>query len=243
MVTEIDDLRKTLMPGLWIFALIFIFFMAFKMKQEEIMGIKLLLPVPAIDSVSLSIFNKVQHDLLPPNIKILVTDPVHALLVQIDISFFFAFLISFPVLLSRLFSYLSPALHTHEKKIATNFALPFAVLFILGSVLGYLFLVPSVLRLLNIYTAVLNATTYYEVNKFISFVILFTFLSGVAFTLPIFMKLSVKFGVKKDFWSRNIKYAFIIIFATAFVLTPDLMTMFLVSAVLLSLYALGYYLS
>lgn len=235
MGQEIDILRKTFMPVLLVFAVTFIFLMAFKIQNG--------IPVPAIDSVSLSIFNKIQHDLLPPNIKILVTDPVHALLVQIDISFFFAFLISFPILLYRAVFYLSPALHQAEKKLLRTFILPFAFLFTLGSVAGYYFLVPAILRLLNSYTAVLNATTYYEVNKFISFVILFTFLSGVAATLPIFMKLSVKFGMNKEFWSKNLKYAFILILAVAFVLTPDLTTMFLVSVVLMSLYALGYFLT
>ncbi len=235
MVNELDVLRKTFMPAIWIFAITFIFLMAFKIQNG--------IPVPAIDSVSMSIFNRIQHDLLPPNIKILITDPVHAILVQVDISLFFAFIVSLPVFLFRLVSYLKPALHKSEKKIVTTFALPFAILFIIGSVAGYVFLVPAVLRLLNFYTEVLNATTYYEINKFVSFVILFTFLSGVAFTLPVFMKLSTNFGVNKSFWSKNIKYALIIILAVAFVLTPDLMTMFLVSGVLLSLYALGYYLT
>lgn len=235
MVQEIESLRKTLMPAIWIFAIVFIFLMAFKVQNG--------IPIPAIDSVSLSIFNKIQHDLLPPNIKILITDPVHALLVQIDISIFFAFLISFPILIYRTVFYLSPALHDNERKFMKNFALPCSMLFLLGSAVGYRFLVPAVLRLLNSYTTVLNATTYYEINKFISFVILFTLLSGVAFTLPVFMKLSVKFGIDKAFWSKNFKYILVFILALSFVLAPDLTTMFLVSAVLMSLYALGYYLS
>lgn len=235
MTQEIDDLRKSLMPAIWIFAIIFIFLMVFKVDNG--------IPHPAIDSISLEIFNKVQHDLLPQNIKILITDPVHALMVQVDISFFFAFVISLPVFLYRMVFYLSPALHSHERKMLKSFVFPLASLFLIGSGVGYYFLVPAILRLLNSYTTVLNATTYYEVNKFISFVILFTFLSGIAFTLPIFMKLSVKFGINKDFWSKNIKYALIFIIAIAFVLSPDLTTTLLVSSVLMSLYALGYYLS
>ena len=235
MAGEIDDLRKTFMPALWVFGIIFIFLMAFKIQNG--------IPVPSIDSVSLLIFNKIQHDLLPPNIKILITDPLHAVLVQIDISFFFAFMISLPILIYRTVFYLSPALHQNEKRMLRTFVIPFALLFLGGSIAGYYFLVPAILRLLNSYTTVLNATTYYEVNKFISFVILFTFLSGVAFTLPIFMKISSSFGIRKDFWAKNIKYALIFIVGIAFVLAPDLTTMFLVSFVLMSLYALGYFLS
>ena len=243
MTEEIDDFRKTLMPAIWIFAIAFIFLMAFKITHEKIFGVNIFLPVPAIDSVSMTIFNKIQHDLLPNNIKILITDPVHALLVQVNISLFFAFLISLPIFLFRLTKYLNPALHKNEQEVLATFALPSAILFIIGSAIGYAFLVPAILRLLNFYTTVLNATTYYEINKFVSFVILFTFLSGVAFTLPVFMKLSVRFGVNKSFWSKNIKYVLILILAISFVLTPDLTTMLLVSGVLLSLYALGYYLS
>lgn len=243
MLAEIEDLKNTLMPVIWVFAITFVFLMAFKIRQEQILGINIFLPIPAIDSISLSIFNKVQHDLLPKDIKILIIDPIHALLVQINISMFFAFLISLPILLYRIVSYLKPALHNHEKRIVVTFIAPCALLFLLGSVFGYFFLVPSIFRLLNSYTIVLNAVTYYEINKFISFVILFTFLSGVAFTLPVFMKLSIRFGVNKKFWLKNLKYALILIVTIAFVLAPDLTTMFLVSVVLLSLYALGYYLS
>lgn len=243
MGLEIENLKKTLMPAIWIFAFIFIFLMAFKIEQEQIMGVQIYLPVPAIDSVSLSVFNRIQHDLLPKDIKILIIDPIHALLVQINISMFFAFLVSMPILLYRIVSYLKPALHNHEKRIVTTFITPCVLLFLLGSAFGYFFLVPSIFRLLNSYTIVLNAITYYEINKFISFVILFTFLSGVAFTLPVFMKLSVNFGINKKFWLKNLKYALILIVSVSFVLAPDLTTMFLVSGVLLSLYALGYYLS
>lgn len=234
MVQEIDTLKKTLFPAVLVFALSFIILMVFKFDP---------LPHPAIDSISLSIFNKIQHDLLPKDIKILITDPLHALLVQIDISLFFAFLISLPVLLYQTTNYLAPALRKNEKRVVQTFVVPTAVLFFLGCFVGYYFLVPSVIKLLNSYAVFLNATTYFEINKFISFVILFTFITGVAFTMPVLMKLLAMLGVDRSFWVKNIKLALLIIAVVAFILTPDLTTMFLVSSVLLSLYALGYYLS
>ena len=243
MVDEIDNLKKMFMPVLLVFAVSFIFLMTFNIRKEHVMGINLVLPLPAIDSVSLSLFNKIQHDLLPKDMKILITNPINALLVQIDISLVFAFLVSLPILLYRVTSYLAPALRKHEKRLVVIFIVPSALLFLSGCVLGYLFLVPAILKLMNSYVILLNAATYFEINKFISFVLGFTFLSGVAFMLPVFMKLSGGIGIHRRFWGKNFKYALAVIVIMAFVVTPDIMTMVLVSAVLISLYALGYFLS
>src|SRR5712692_10167634 len=98
MVSEIDDLKGVLMPWLVVFAILFIFLLTFNIKKEQIMGHTIFLPMPTIDSLSLSLFQKIQHDLLPRDIKILITDPLNVLLVQVNVSLFFAFLISLPIL-------------------------------------------------------------------------------------------------------------------------------------------------
>lgn len=243
MASEIESLRKALMPAIWVFLAVFLFLVAFKIEHIIAWGLSLFFPIPALDSISLSIFNKIQHDLLPQGIKILVTDPVHALLVQIDISLFFAFIVSLPILLFQTVKYVSPALKDNERELLSKLALPTGGLFLLGCVMGYYFIVPSILKLLNSYTTVLNAATYFEINKFISFVLLFTFLSGIAFTLPILMKLLVKLGIDKRFFLKNFKFALIFVLAISFVIAPDLTTMFIVSAMMMSLYLFGYYLS
>ncbi len=244
MVQEIDELKGVLMPWLVVFAVLFTFLLAFTIKKEQIMGYTIFLPVPAIDSLSLSLFQKIQHDLLPRNIKILITNPLDALLVQINVSLFFSFLISFPILLYRMVLYLSPALHKNERKTIMILVFPAVLLFLFGCIFSYFFLIPSTIKLFSLYLVSLNAATYFEINKFISFVLGFTLVSAVAFVLPIFMKILSGFGItSRAFWRKNFKYVFIAIIVFSVVIAPDIVTMFILSLILIALYALGYFLS
>lgn len=243
IAAELTNLRRAFYPAILSFAAIFIFLMAFRIAAVPVGGFHLYLPIPAFDSVSLSIFNRIQSDLLPSNIKVLVTDPIHALLVQIDISLFFAFVVTLPILLYRVFTYLRPALRDGERQLVKTFIIPTAGLFVIGCLIGYFFLVPAVLRLLNDYAQFLSASTYFEINRFISFVLSLTFVSGLAFTLPSVMKILSRIGLGRAFWRRHLKFAVVGSLAIAFLVAPDLMTMIFVAGVLLSLYALGYYVS
>lgn len=246
MLAEIDEIRKTLFSWLIVFFLLATFLFFFNLKKIEIANVSLMFPVFSTNSLSLTIFQKIYSDLVPQNIKLLVTNPLNVLLIQVQVSLFFAFLISLPVLLYKLLLYLFPALYSHEKKMIKRSIIPSFLLFILGCIFAYSLLVPLTLRIMNSYNSPLNAATYFEINEFITFSLVAIFTSGIAFMLPIFMKvLSNLEIVSPSFWIRNFKYSLIAIAIFTAIITPDGtgVTMVMLSIPLISLYLLGWFLS
>jgi len=225
MEEELKEIRKTAL--LW-----FIIFCTFAI---------LLFPF------SLTLFQKIYSDLVPANIKILVTNPLNLFFIQIKVSAFFAFLFSLPFLLYRIVRYLSPALYVHERKIIKGFILPSVLLFTLGGLFAYFLLVPLTLKILNSYVLGLSsAETYFEINQFVTFALFAIFLSGISFILPVFMRtLSLLGLVNPKTWMKNFKYSLIAIVILSAIITPDGtgITMLMLSIPLVSLYLAGYALS
>ena len=238
MVQELDEIRKTLFAWLIVFFAFAIFLFFFNIKKG--------LPVFSTDSISLTLFQKIYSDLVPKDIKLLITNPFNVLFVQIQVSLFFAFLLSLPVFLYRVTSYLSSALKKEEKKALKMSIIPSILLFFTGCLFAYFFLIPFTLRFMNIYVTSFEAATYFEINEFISFVLALILTSGLAFTLPIFMRTLSSLGlIDSAFWIRNFKYSLIAIVIFTAIITPDGtgVTMLMLSIPLISLYLLGWLLS
>lgn len=195
---------------------------------------------------SLSLFQKIYSDLVPQNIKMLITNPLNPFFIQIQVAFFFAFLFSLPLFIYKALVYLFPALYSREKKAILNSLIPSGVLFISGCLFAYFLLVPLTLRIMNSYNLTLNAAVYFEVSQFITFALMAIFVSGVAFMLPIFMKTLSFLGiVKPKVWLSNFKFSLIAIALLTAIITPDGtgVTMLMLFIPLICLYLLGCLLS
>lgn len=235
---EINEMIKSLFSWLVIFVFVGLFLFFFNIRGG--------FPIVSTDSLSLTIFQKIYSDLVPSNIKLLVVNPLNVILIQIQVSLFFAFILSSPILIYKLVRYLSPALYRHEKKAVLESLVPSVALFILGTLFAYFLLVPMTLRIMNSYNLALNATTYFEINQFITFALVAILVSGVSFMLPIFMKTLSFLGiVNRRVWLANFKYSLIAIVIFTAIITPDGtgVTMLMLSLPLIFLYLLGCFLS
>ena len=220
---EIDEISKAVFT--WLLAFIGLFILFFSIGTSG------------------KFFEIIQHDLLPKEMQLIVTNPLNALLVQIEITVFLAFVVSLPLLLYKIISYLSPALRKREKKIIVNAILPSMAFFALGISFAYFLLIPSTFEIMNSYVFSVNALPFFEINEFVSMVIALTLATGFLFLLPVFMKvLNALEIVDKPFWISNFKYAFIMFLIFSAIITPDGtgMTMLLLSLPLTSLYFLGW---
>lgn len=191
-------------------------------------------------------FEIIHRDLLPKEMQLIVTNPLNALLIQLEISLFMAFLISLPYLLYKIITYLSPALYKHEKKTIIKALLPSALLFVSGALFAYFVLIPSTFKIMNFYVFSAGALPFFEINEFVSMVIALTLATGFLFLLPMFMKILSSLGiVDASFWIKNFKYAFITFLIFSAVITPDGtgITMLMLSLPLTALYFVGYFFS
>lgn len=177
--------------------------------------------------------------------KLAFFDPQEAFLVNIKIAFFTALLLSLPVILYQLWAFISPAMDEKIKKRWVNFLVFSLGAFISGSLFGFFILLPTALRFLLSF-AQESLEPVISVSSYTSFVVLLILGCGLVFEMPVLSYLLTKTGVVTDRFLRSKwKYAVIIIFIAAAVITPtpDAFSMTILAIPMLLLYEVSIWVS
>ena len=198
------------------------------------------------DSFAALWFQYLVAHVVPSSVPIIVTGPLTAFAVQIKLSLLLAFIVTLPLLLYKIFSYISPALYEREQRILYGLTAPIAILFAGGVYFAYTYIVPVTFFVLYGYAVPLGATTFLAMNEFIGLTIALLLVGGVFFTLPVLMTLLTFVGVvARDFWWQKWRQAFITLLVVSAIITPDGsgVSMVLLSIPTTSLYLVGAMLS
>ena len=218
------------------------FFFLFGIKEVDVLGKVYFLPLPTDPPFSVQLFEKMQQDLLPSGVQLIVTNPLSAFLSQIKISLSMAFFLSFPYFLFRIIGFFAPALYKKEKKAMLKLLFPSLILFAGGCSFAYFILIPPTFKILYSYTIAMGALPYFSVTEFVTLIFGFMMAVGIMFLLPIFMVLLTRMGiVENTFWKENWKYSFLFFLIFSAIITPDGtgITMIILSVPLSLLYFLG----
>jgi len=147
-------------------------------------------------------------------------------------------LLSSPVIFWQFWAFVAPGLYQHEKRVVVPFSLLSSVCFLGGAAFGYYVVFPPAFRFLMGYTTdFLSALP--TVTEYFSLCLRLLIAFGVVFEMPVFMVLLAKLGiVDRPFLSRNRKYAFLLSFIIAAILTPtpDVVNQLLMAVPLVVLY-------
>lgn len=229
----------------WIYSFVFFsfFFFIFGLKEVIISGKKYFLLLPASDSLSVQIFNKIKHDLLPPDVQLIVTNPMSAFVSQILLSILLGFLATIPLFIYRIILYIQPALLPHEKRAILWSLLPIVSLFFVGCAFSYFFLIPVTFEVLYPYATTIGAIPFFSINEFIYYVFSLMIAVGMVFLLPLFMiLLSLMKIIEADFWRRKWRQSLLLFLILSAIITPDGtgITMIMLFLPLAALYFAGY---
>jgi sec-independent protein translocase protein TatC len=208
----------------WIVILILFSFLFFFCNFEilYVFGHVIYMPFFNNDSFSVQVFNTIRHSLLPSDVELIATNPMSAVISQISMSIMLAFLITLPILLYGLITYINPALLPREKKVVTWSLIPFTLLFFSGCVFSYIFIIPSTFDMLYPFATVMGATALFPIDEFIQYVFSLMFGVGMVFLLPLFMiLLSYLRIVKAKFWIKKWKFALLFFLILSAIMTPD----------------------
>lgn len=140
--------------------------------------------------------------------------------IRLKIAIITGVVLSSPVWLYQLWAFVAPGLHRREKKWAYTFVVAAAPLFILGAVLAYFTMDKGLALLLSLAPA--NTIGLITITSYLSYVIMMTFVFGIAFELPLLVVILNMAGVltheriKK--WRRAIIFG---VFVFAAVVTPS----------------------
>jgi len=194
------------------------------------------------ENIAVQLTLLLKNTLLPPEVKFIQTAPGQAFFAQIHISLLLSIICSIPIIAREVFAFIYPALSTKTTTAIYKITLPILLLFIMGIVFSYLLVIPFTLSFLYRYGESLGAETFVTVSDFMTFVLQFMLGFGLAFQLPVIMfGLSLTGLVDSTFWSKNLRYAIVIIAIFGALITPDGsgITMWFVSIPMIVLYVLG----
>ncbi len=163
-----------------------------------------------------------------------------AFFVALKVSFFAAIMGALPIILSQIWAFIAPGLYANEKKMVIPFVVGGTTMFAVGVLFAYYVVTPFGFNFLITFGS-FKFTPLINIEDYVGFFTKIMFGFGLAFELPIFAYFLALLGLIND---RNMieffKYAIVIIFIVAALLTPpDVLTQLLMAGPLIILYGLS----
>jgi len=163
-----------------------------------------------------------------------------AFFVALKVAFFAAIVAALPIILSQIWLFVAPGLYANEKKMLIPFIVGGTVMFIVGILFAYYIVTPFGFNFLITFGS-FKFTPLINIEDYVGFFTKIMFGFGLAFELQIFAYFLALLGLINDRqMTEFFKYAIVIIFIVAALLTPpDVLTQLLMAGPLIILYGLS----
>ena len=163
-----------------------------------------------------------------------------AFFVALKVSFFAAIVAALPIILSQIWLFIAPGLYAHEKKMILPFIIGGTVMFVVGVLFAYYIVTPFGFDFLITFGS-FKFTPLINIEDYVGFFTKIMFGFGLAFELPVFSYFLALLGLVDDKqMTAFFKYAIVIIFIVAALLTPpDVLTQLLMAGPLIILYGVS----
>ncbi|MEO4055511.1 twin-arginine translocase subunit TatC [Solibacillus sp. CAU 1738] len=167
--------------------------------------------------------------------------PTDPLAVFLKVMFIIALVLTSPVLLYQLWSFITPGLHETERK-ATLKYIPYAFfLFLLGISFSYFVLFPYVMNFMMSLSSDLEIVQTIGINEYFSFLFKLVLPFGIIFQLPVVTLFLARIGLlNPELMAKFRKYSYFVLFVLAALLAPpDLISNLIVAVPLFILYEIS----
>jgi sec-independent protein translocase protein TatC len=176
-----------------------------------------------------------------PGGKLVYTEPAEMFFLWIKIAALAGVLIASPYIMLQVWLFIAPGLYAKEKKLAIPFVVTSSALFIGGAAFSHYVVFPAAWQFFagfsNEYIEFLP-----RVDPVFGMYVKLMLALGFTFQLPVLMFVLARLGIVTAGWLlKNFKYAVLLIFITAAVVTPDgnPVTQLLVGGPMVVLYLFG----
>ncbi|MBM4141150.1 MAG: twin-arginine translocase subunit TatC [Nitrospira sp.] len=167
--------------------------------------------------------------------------PAEAFWMHMKVSMITGLMISLPVIFLQLWKFISPGLLQKERKYVIPFVVITTVFFMLGALYCFFLVLPFAMGFLLTYKTG-SMTPMISVGSYVDFCIKFILAFGLIFELPIAIIFFTRIGVvTPKTLAKNRKYAILIAFIAAAILTPtpDVFNQTLMAVPMIVLYEAG----
>jgi len=176
-------------------------------------------------------------------VHIIYTAPAETIMLSIKIAIVCGLTIASPILFQQIWSFISPALYKNEKRLVLPTALASTVCFLSGIAFSF-YLLPLALNFLTEFAAD-TIDPFFKIDEYLGFLIKLALAFAFAFQLPVIAFVLSRIGlIDHHFLMRNFRYAVVLIFILAAVLTPpDVLSQIMLAIPLLFLYGLSIFIA
>ena len=178
---------------------------------------------------------------LPTGVKLIYTQPGEAFSLYVQIALIMGIVLASPFIMYQVWMFIAPGLYSNEKRLAIPFVLFTTIGFLLGALFNHYIAFPFMM----VFFASFNTPDLAFMPKLDDVFGLYSKMllgMGVVFQMPtvVFFLAKMKM-VTARFLVKQFKYAFLIIFVVAAVITPtaDVMTQAIFAAPMVALYMLS----
>jgi sec-independent protein translocase protein TatC len=182
------------------------------------------------------------QDIEPGKHLVIGTGVTEAFFTKLKVSFIAALFLASPVVFFQAWRFVAPGLYENEKRFAFPFSIAASFFFVVGAWFCYAIVFPVGFRFFRAEYASIGVAPQLRISEYLTFSARMLLAFGVTFELPVVTFFLARIGLVTHRtligWGR---YAIVVIFALAAVLTPgpDVASQLLMAAPLLVLYGLS----
>jgi sec-independent protein translocase protein TatC len=235
--SHLEELRKRIVVSLVAIGIGFI--LTFSYSETILRFLKRPLTTDLIFSRTYPFLRAVPRPGIP--IDLIFLAPAEAFWMHMKIAFLTGLMLALPVLLHQIWKFIAPGLLPHEKRYALPFVVLASIFFVFGLLFCFYLVLPFALNFLLTYKTE-NLKPMISVGNYVDFTSKFLLAFGLIFELPLVIGIAAKMGLVTPQWlSKNRKYAILINFTIAAILTPtpDVFNQTLMALPMCLLYEVG----
>ena len=179
--------------------------------------------------------------ILPAGGKLIYTEPTEAFMLYMKMAALAGLLLAMPYLMWQVWAFVAPGLYAHEKRFAIPFVMMSSIFFTLGCAFSHYVAFPAAW---NFFGSFADDTVQFapRIEPVFSLYVRMALGLGLVFEMPTLVMFLARVGlVTPKFLLKHTKYAILLIFVVAAIVTPgsDPLSLFLVALPMIVLYGIS----
>lgn len=171
----------------------------------------------------ISLINRAKSAWLPSGYQFIasngLTDPIFVFL---NVSMVVALVVSLPYIFHQIYGFVAPGLYSRERRAVRKYVLPFSLLMTAGGLFGLFVVFPIIIHILVVFFPAFSVAPLISLNSFVDLLLLIPFLTGLAFTFPVFVLplVEIRLVSVKQLASAR-KWVYILVALAVGIVNPD----------------------